>query len=89
MIHVRIDKIFPDAAFLALCNRPCKSIAAVIPTGGFTASAGGSSKANPNLIALKLDLPRAVSVDETVDWEVRSNDDEEIAIIKVEAIRQW
>jgi len=89
MVHIAIDRSFPDAAFAALCDRPCNSVVAVIPTAGFTDSSGGSGKSNPSLIVIKLDLPRVVSSTDTVNWEVRSNDEGEIAVTKVQAVPQW
>jgi hypothetical protein len=88
MIHISIDRRFPNAAFAALCDRPCTSVVAVVPTAGFTDSAGAFSKANPRLVAVKLDLPPLVASSDNVNWEVRSNDGGEVTVLRVEAIRQ-
>jgi hypothetical protein len=88
IVHVSTDSPFPNAAFSALCDRPCTSVVASYPTG-FTDSVGGNSKSNPNLVAVRLDLPRIVNAGDTLNWEVRSKDEQAIDILKVEAIRQW
>ncbi len=88
MLHVRADAAFPTPAFSALCDHPCTSVQASFPTG-FTGSTSGSSKSDPDLIAVRIDLPGVQYATDVLNWEVRSNDDQEISVIHVEAIRQW
>jgi hypothetical protein len=85
-ITISMDKPFTNAAFIALCDRPCTSIKAVA-SQGFTDSVAGSSKSNPNLVVIRIDLPRVVESTDPIQWEVRSKDDQPIRITKVQAYR--
>jgi hypothetical protein len=85
-IVISMDRSFTNAAFTALCDRPCNSIKAVA-SQGFTDSVGGFNNSNPNLVVIRIDLPRIVQPTDSVEWEVRSKDDQPVRVSKVEPLR--
>jgi hypothetical protein len=84
MVYLAVDNSLDVPAFIALCDRPCKTQGASI--AGASSFRSIAWPKNPRQAGFQFSQPRPLGSDIRVDWKIQSEDDQSVKISKVEIL---
>lgn len=78
-----VDHSWPNARFVAICDKPCEAVNTAPDAGGLLDEAQGGYTGNNRLAVVQTLLPSPMPPDYYLNWEIRSRDNEQITILRI------
>ncbi len=87
-LEMRVDRPLSNPTFRAVCDRPCQSESGSIHVpGAMFQTQRGWDETNPNVAILHFNIPSIITPDTPVGWVLRSQDNQQIQVLEIKAIR--